>query len=112
VRVPNFFIHTLRRHKYMRLKFNRYEFDICASLKVVFIHFLKNKNISFSQAMNKYAEDCIHQISFKINEKYWRNFKFSSQVFNILVFLYCYDVTSFHQKIKMRTTKVRKEDFI
>ncbi len=46
---------------------------------------------------------------FKINDKFGRNFKLSSQV--ILIFLYSCDITSFHQKLEIRTTKVSKEDF-
>ncbi len=49
-----------------------------------------------------------HQISFKINEKSWRNFKIiqisDSHFYN-------YDVKSFHRQLDIITTKVTKEDF-
>ncbi len=61
----------------MRVKFCSFEFDIWASLKLVLLHL---KDIKTEQAENKNAEECTQQISFKINEKSWRNFKLSSQV--------------------------------
>jgi hypothetical protein len=64
----------------------------------------KINTILFLQAKNQYAEDGTHKISLKINEKCWRNFKFSSQV-KILVILYSCDVTSFHQKLKNKNNK-------
>jgi hypothetical protein len=39
----------------------------------------RNKTV-FEQAENQNGEDGAHQISFKINEKCYRNFKLSSQV--------------------------------
>ncbi len=50
----------------MRLKFHSYELDIWGWFKAVFIHILKNKNISVLQPENSYAEDDTHQILFKI----------------------------------------------
>jgi len=64
----------------MRLKFHSFEFNIWASMKAVFLHFYKNKSSSFSQAEIQNAEDGTHQISLKISEKCWSNFKWSSQV--------------------------------
>jgi hypothetical protein len=61
----------------MRVKFCSFEFDIRASLKAVLLHL---KDIKTEQAENKNAEECTHQISFKINEKSWRNFKLFGQV--------------------------------
>ncbi len=41
---PKNIIHTLWCHNYMRVKFCSFEFDIRASLKVVFLHLKDSKN--------------------------------------------------------------------
>ncbi len=61
----------------------------------------------FNKPRNKMFDDGTHQISFKIKEKCWRNFKLCRPSF-----LYSCDVTSFLQKIEIITTKVSKEDFL
>ncbi len=110
---PKIFIHTLWCHNYMRLKFHSCEFDKWGSLKAVFIHFLKNKNISFFNDLRTNMPKMISIISFKLNEKCWRKFKFSSQDI-IYISHFCLDVMSqvFQQKLKIKPTKVSKEDFL
>ncbi len=57
----------------MRLKFNSYEFNTWPLMKAIFLH---KKNLP-AEIQNKHGT---HKISFRINEKCWRNFKLLGQV--------------------------------
>jgi hypothetical protein len=82
---PQFFIRTLRCHIHVRLKFCSFEFIKWASLKAVFLHF--KIMVIFYRAENQDVEDGSHQISIKINEKSWRNFKIIQTSYQIVIFI-------------------------
>ncbi len=58
----------------MKVNFCSQEYILWASPKLEFFTF-KKKNVYFEKDLNQNFEDGTPQIAFKINGKFWRNFK-------------------------------------